>query len=546
MRFFSRSKSNGAWLALVPQRDGIAAAAFAPGPADGADARPAVSVAAFFPGAGSDALERAGKDLHGAGHRCTTVLAGGDYQMMSAEAPNVPRDELKTAMRWRLKDILDFPVDDATFDVLDIPLDPNAAARPQQSVFAVAARNGIVKARQQLFAGAKVKLAAIDIPEMAQRNVSALLERDGRGVAMLSFGEDGGLLTVSWRGELYLSRRIDVTLAQLLETDHERKHQAFDKITLELQRSLDHFERQFSFISVAKLVLAPTGATGLDEYLSSNLYTRVETLDLATLFDLAQVPDLLGAAAQQRFFVALGAALRGEATAPTVTRALQQINLFNDLFEQKTQRVTARTMAIGGGVLALGLAGVAVHAKLGTDRLQREFDTNAARQAQVQKRLASVNADYAPRRKDATLDAALIEANGQLDALRRVADTIKRGDLGNTQGYAEYFRALARQRVEGLWLTGVSVAGAGQEIGVRGRAMDPALVPGFLGRLRNEPVMQGKPVGSLQIGEAAAVKVAGKDGKEASTPAPYVEFSLQSAPQGKPGDTAGYGAGGQP
>jgi MSHA biogenesis protein MshI len=294
---------------MVLQRDGIAAASITSAPA----ARPAVTLAAFFPGgAGLDALERAGKELHSANYRCSTVLAGGDYQMMAVDAPNVPREELKTAMRWRLKDVLDFPVDEATFDILEIPLDQNAVARPQQSVFAVAARNSVVKARQQLFARAKVKLRAIDIPEMAQRNVSALLEQDERGVAMLSFGEDGGLLTVSWRGELYLSRRIDVTLAQLLEADHERKHQSFDKITLELQRSLDHFERQFSFISVARLVLAPTAADGLETYLASNLYTRVETLDLGAIFDLARIPELADPARQQRFFVPLGAALRGE------------------------------------------------------------------------------------------------------------------------------------------------------------------------------------------------------------------------------------------
>jgi MSHA biogenesis protein MshI len=173
----------------------------------------------------------------------------------------------------------------------------------------------VIAARQKMFNAAKVKLRAIDIPEMAQRNVSALLEPEGRGVAMLSFGEDGGLLTVSWRGELYLSRRIDVTAAQILDDDHDRKHQSFDKITLELQRSLDNFERQFAFVSIAKLVLAPTGATGMDEYLSSNLYTRVETLDLADVLDLERVPDLADPGRQQRFFVPIGAALRMEAGA---------------------------------------------------------------------------------------------------------------------------------------------------------------------------------------------------------------------------------------
>jgi MSHA biogenesis protein MshI len=311
MGFFSKAQNNAAWLAMVPQRDGIAAASVRRGAPEGA--KPAVTHATFFPGTPSaDALDKAGKEMHSASYRCTTVLAGGDYQFMSVESPNVPREELKSAMRWRLKDILDFPIDDATFDVLDIPLDPNAVVRPQQSVFAIAARNSVIAARQKMFNAAKVKLRAIDIPEMAQRNVSALLEPEGRGVAMLSFGEDGGLLTVSWRGELYLSRRIDVTVAQILDDDHDRKHQSFDKITLELQRSLDNYERQFAFVSIAKLVLAPTGATGLDEYLSSNLYTRVETLDLADVLDLERVPDLADPGRQQRFFVPIGAALRME------------------------------------------------------------------------------------------------------------------------------------------------------------------------------------------------------------------------------------------
>jgi MSHA biogenesis protein MshI len=309
MRFFRKAKKTEAWLAMVLQRDGVSAASVAR-PADG---KPAVTVATFFPGApGAEALEKAGRELHSADYRCTTVLGGSDYRFMSVEAPNVPRAELKSAMRWRMKDVLDFPVIDATYDVLDIPLDPNAAVRPQQSIFAIAARNSVIQARQKLFSQSKIRLRTIDIPEMAQRNVSALLEPDGRGIAMLSFGEDGGLLTVSWRGELYLSRRIDVTLAQLLDADQERRHQSFDKITLELQRSLDNFDRQFSFISVAKLVLAPSGAAGLEEYLAGNIYTRVETLDLAEVLDLDATPELADAARQQRFFVAIGAALRVE------------------------------------------------------------------------------------------------------------------------------------------------------------------------------------------------------------------------------------------
>jgi len=308
MRLFKKTLKTDGWLALVLQGDSLVAASVTRAPG----ARPAVALAGRFAGGAlAEGLEKAGRELRANTFQCTTVLSGGHYQLLAVDAPNVPADELRTAVRWRLKDLLDFHVDDATIDVLDIPGDKSATVR-QHGMFAIAARNTVIEQRQKLFTGAKVALTAIDIPEMAQRNISALMETDGRGLAMLSFDEDGGLLTVSFNGELYLSRRIDVTLEQLLDPDHERKHQRFEKITLELQRSLDHFDRQYHFISVARLLLAPSSITGLEEYLSSNLYTPVARFDLADVFDLAAVPTLLPLDVQQQFFIALGAALRVE------------------------------------------------------------------------------------------------------------------------------------------------------------------------------------------------------------------------------------------
>ena len=309
MRFLKRAKKKDGWLTIAVLADGVAATSVKPVAAG----MPAVRFAHFLPGKPDAAvLEKAAREGQAHAYRCLTLLGPGEYQLINLEAPNVPREELKTAVRWRLKDILDFPVLEATVDVLDIPVDAGQV-RAQQSVFVVAARNTVIKPRQQLFLDAKLGLEVIDIPEMAQRNISALIAPENRGVAMLSFGAEGGLLTVTWRGELYLSRRIDVTLDQLLEPDHERKHASFDRITLELQRSLDNFERQYSFISIAKLVLGPSKVSGLDDYLSSNLYTPVETLDLASVFDLGRTPELQDQAVQGRFLIPLGAALRTEA-----------------------------------------------------------------------------------------------------------------------------------------------------------------------------------------------------------------------------------------
>jgi MSHA biogenesis protein MshI len=310
MRLFSKARKKEGILVTSFQADGICVARVERLPA----AKPIVKLAAFHPvtpSLSADALARAVRDAQAGNFTGATLLAGGEYQLLQVEAPNVPQDELKTAVRWRLKDMLDFHIDDATIDVLDIPVD-KAAGNRAHSMFAIAARNSLIQSRQDMFAEAQVPLSVIDIPEMAQRNISALLEPEGRGLAMLSFDAAGGLLTVSYNKELYLARHFDVTLAMLQEQDLERRHAAFDKIALELQRSLDHFDRQYHFISISRLMLAPTGVPSLQDFLSAQMYMPVESFGLGDVFDLAEAPGLHAPAEQVRQFLTLGAALRHE------------------------------------------------------------------------------------------------------------------------------------------------------------------------------------------------------------------------------------------
>jgi MSHA biogenesis protein MshI len=312
MHFFSKTKKDSGMIAISFQDDGIYAASIK----RSASARPAVALLAFYPApklAAALSLEKFSKELRVDRYHCSNLLGSSEYQIFSVDAPNVPADELKAAIRWRLKDMLDFHVDDATIDVLDVPVDNEAPVRTH-SMYAVAARNQLIEQRQALFEEAKIPLSVIDIPEMAQRNISALLEPDGRGVALLSFDATGGLLTVTFSGELYLARRIDVTLQQLQQAGDEQKPACHDRITLELQRSFDHFDRQYRFVTVSKLVLSPLGNAGveLQTYLAANLYMPVEMLDLSDLMDISKVPELAQLEGQQRYFLTLGAALRQE------------------------------------------------------------------------------------------------------------------------------------------------------------------------------------------------------------------------------------------
>ena len=203
----------------------------------------------------------------------------------------------------------------------------------------------------------------------------------------------------------------------------------------------------------------------------------------------------------------------------------QQINLFNPQFELKQHHMSARTAGLCLGGLALVLLVLGVLAQQAMASLDRREAGVKAALAQVEAKRDQILRDYPPRKKDPALAQELAAVEAQRQLLQDAASVLDSGKLGNTLGYAGYFRALAQARVEGVWLTGVDIAGAGNDFGLQGRALHASLLPAYITRLGQQEVLKGKTFGSLDIGQPEQPAVA--EGKAASLP--YVAFSLQSA-----------------
>lgn len=277
--------------------------------------KPQVALCDFYPAHEITplVLEKWRKDLHLGEHQFTTLLVPGEYQLMMVDAPNVPPAEMKSAIRWKIKEMLNYSVEDATVDVLQIP--GKFGGSGAQSMYAIAAENEVVKKYMALFEKAKIPLLAIDIPEMAQRNIATLYEQPGRGLVVLSFTDGGGLMTFTCDGELYLARRIDITLGQLLDADYASRQQYLERVELEVQRSLDYFDRQFHHVPVSRLIVSAPLELGLVTLLAGNLGLPVESLDLSQVLDVSAVSELGDSEFLSHALHPLGAALRKESRA---------------------------------------------------------------------------------------------------------------------------------------------------------------------------------------------------------------------------------------
>ena len=234
---------------------------------------------------------------------------------MPVETPAVPAQEAKIAVRWRIKDMIDYPVETAAVDALFIPGPDGTTGRSAQ-MLAVAARNDAVAAAARPFNDADIPLEAIDIPELAQRNLAQRLELDGRGLALLAFDDQGALLTFTCDGELYQHRRIEISLKSFDGISPEQRKGLYDRLVLELQRSLDHFDRQFRHIAVAKVMVTPVpGADDLREHLAANLDVPVALIHLSEIMDFPHIPELHEDGRQAQCLQLIGAAMREESAA---------------------------------------------------------------------------------------------------------------------------------------------------------------------------------------------------------------------------------------
>lgn len=211
----------------------------------------------------------------------------------------------------------------------------------------------------------------------------------------------------------------------------------------------------------------------------------------------------------------------------------QQVNLYNPLFEPRRDWISFNVAA--GVALAL----VALFA-LASGWLDIRNSALAAREQatgqrlnQAKEEMTRLAGQLTSRQKDPQLEAELDRARSDLASRDKIVELLQGGALGNTLGYSEYLRAFGRQSVEGMWLTGFNIEGAGHFVSIEGRTVRADLVPDYLQRLNRERVLQGRSFSEMRM--QLPPKEAGEKKNEA---AGFLEFRIATGPDAPAGKGA--------
>jgi hypothetical protein len=203
----------------------------------------------------------------------------------------------------------------------------------------------------------------------------------------------------------------------------------------------------------------------------------------------------------------------------------QQINLYNPLFLRKEKHFSTRTMLQSLGLIVLGLAVIYAFAWFQTRGLEQLADDYGRQLTAQRDQFVALGSQGSSKLLEA--EAARLE-NG-VKSRRSVLATMHGGGAGTAEGFSRYFAAFARHSVNGVWLTGFSVGESGNLLRIRGRVLNPDLVPTYLKALNEDEVMRGRLVTELKL--AARDETDARRGSAApgDGPSQLVEFELSAS-----------------
>lgn len=232
---------------------------------------------------------------------CVSLIAKHDVQMFQLEKPAVEEEEMLQAISWKLKDLISFDINAAVVDMFRFPA---SAKNSSQQVNAIVANESVVASYVDKINQSGLELTVIDIHDLVGKNLGRVNDFSEQTIAILQFAENDGLLTIYHDRDLYVARDIKIGLLDI-EAALSEDESLYDKMLLELQRSMDYFESFYGLGLVQKMLVFPQSPAS--ERMASYLQNYV-----SYELDFLQVDSVQEQQMDSHCFAAYCAALRGQ------------------------------------------------------------------------------------------------------------------------------------------------------------------------------------------------------------------------------------------
>lgn len=177
----------------------------------------------------------------------------------------------------------------------------------------------------------------------------------------------------------------------------------------------------------------------------------------------------------------------------------QQINFYRDEFRSEDQIFCATTLLKFCGAVLLAMLLTYAFAVQKVDGIENESKIIAMQETAAVERLVKIRPIISSIGGERTWSERLDDATRSLEEKQLVLSLLQGSSLGDTKGFSRHLRSLARQHMDGLWLTHINLSALGDRTRLDGKALRGELVPVYLQNLAEEPPFAEQRFNRFQI-----------------------------------------------
>jgi MSHA biogenesis protein MshI len=232
----------------------------------GKNALPFLDVKAAMPA--ENALESAAKYVpwvkEHCGKKINILLSNELYQLLLSDVPEVPDDEMESAIELKAADLISYDIDDAVIDIIQLP--SQAYRGRMRMAFIIAMQKAPLQKWLTELIQCGVKVDIIDVGITCLRNL-AVSHQNFSESGILHLQRSHSRLLLNFDNEMVLSRSFDIGLNNLVNettiddgeleltvTETTQSEIQIESLVLEIRRSFDYYEAQLGLGAIAEMI----------------------------------------------------------------------------------------------------------------------------------------------------------------------------------------------------------------------------------------------------------------------------------------------------
>lgn len=243
-------------------------------------------------------------------HDCQLILLPEQYQLIVIDALDIPEADMAKALRWSLKGLCDYDLDDVAMDAFMLP---TLADYSQKKIMVAITPLSELNKKRSVYVSACLEVTNVSIAEMALKNLLALMfppatHENTSPLLVISICGNVRKLHIVHENIFYLIRELPYLSCSLSGEPVEMSN-----IILELERSIDYCLNKLN-LSEPKHILFTPGFYLAIEYLKIIEEKLGINTNIIDLNDYLNIEPALGFKEQHDMFYSITGAIQGITT----------------------------------------------------------------------------------------------------------------------------------------------------------------------------------------------------------------------------------------